>query len=84
MNKTNFINELKTRVQLTDEQATTVNDVFENNFVIRKKNEEKIVAQIVEALGVDECRAKEIYDCGYDLIGGGIVGKLKHPFGAQD
>lgn len=84
MNKINFINELKTRVQLTDEQAVTVNDIFENNFVIRKKNEEKIVAQITEALGVDEGRAKEIYDCGYDLIGRGIVGKLKHPFGAQD
>lgn len=84
MSKTNFINELRARVQLTDEQAATVNDIFENNFVIRKKNEGKIVAQIAEALGVDECRAKEIYDCGYDLIGSGVVNKLRHPFGAQD
>ena len=84
MTKKTFISELANRTGITNEQAATVNDIFESNFVFKKKNYEKIIAQIGEKLGFDEVKSKEIYDAGYDLIGDSIVNKIKHPFGSQD
>ncbi len=84
MTKKTFISELANRTGITNEQAATVNDIFESNFVFKKKNSEKIIAQIGEKLGFDEAKSKEIYDEGYDFIGDSIVNKIKHPFGSQD
>lgn len=83
MNKTTFIEELKNKTGLTGEQAAAVNEIFESNFFLKKKNSDKIISQISEKLSLDNDRAKEIYDATCDLIGNQIVGKLKHPFGPQ-
>ena len=84
MTKTTFINELANRTGITQEQASTVNKIFESNFIFKKNNSQKIIAEIGEKLGFDEAKSKEIYDEGYDFIGDSIVNKIKHPFGSQD
>ena len=83
MNKTSFIQTLSEREQLTQEQSTAVNEVFENNMIIGKKSREKITLEIAETLGVDGDRANEIYRTARDIIGTALKDKLKHPFGEQ-
>ncbi|MBR1390227.1 MAG: hypothetical protein IJ567_02050 [Lachnospiraceae bacterium] len=83
MNKTAFIEELKNKTGLTEEQAAAVNEIFESNFFLKKKNTDKIISQISEKLSFDNDKAKEIYDAAYDLIKNEIAGKIKHPFGPQ-
>ena len=84
MNKTDFINALAEKANLTVEQAACVNDIFEERNVLRKRNEPFFVTAIAEKLSVEEGRAKEIYDCAYDQIGSGIIGRLRHPFGERE
>ena len=50
MNKTDFINALAEKANLTVEQAACVNDIFEERNVLRKKNEPFFVTAIAEKL----------------------------------
>ena len=43
VNKTKFINELEKETQLSTEECLIINDVLENNFIIGKKNKNKII-----------------------------------------
>ena len=45
---------------------------------------ERRTSRFFEKLSVEEGRAKEIYDCAYDQIGSGIIGRLRHPFGERE
>ena len=43
VNKTKFINELEKETQLRTEECLIINDVLENNFIIGRKNKQKII-----------------------------------------
>lgn len=83
MNKSDFINELQSKSQLSVEQCATVNDVLENHFVFRKKNRPKIVAELSERLGVDEAEADNIYELAMGIIKVGIKHAVRRPIGSK-
>ncbi len=81
MNKTNFIAELCKKTGLSTEDGSKVNDVIENNNLLG--NAAKIVSQIAAKLNISEEQAQDILAKAKDIIGGGIMDKIKNPFGGQ-
>lgn len=83
MNKEKFVKELEKVTGLDNEKCVMINNILESNFLIGKKNKEKIVSDIVEQLGFTTLDAEKIYESAMSIIGTGIKDKLKHPFGSQ-
>ena len=73
MNKTDFIAELAKKTGLSAADSEKVNEVIESNNLLG--NAAKIVSQIAAKLNI-LAKAK-------DIIGGGIMDKIKNPFGGQ-
>ena len=46
-------------------------------------NAAKIISQIAEKLNISEEQAQDILAKAKDIIGGGIMDKIKNPFGGQ-
>lgn len=84
MNKEKFIKELESVTGLDNGKCTIINDILESNFVVGKKNKEKIVSGIMEKLEMTKEEAEKIYESAMSILGSGIKDKLKHPFGAQE
>ena len=84
MNKTEFIKQLSTSANITEEQAMQVNEIMEAHHVVGKNSKLAVVSEIAEKLGIDEAAAKEISDKASGLIAGGLKNKLLHPFGGND
>ena len=76
MNKTDFIAELCKKTGLSTEDGSKVN----NNLL---GNAAKIISQIAEKLNISEEQAQDILAKAKDIIGGGIMDKIKNPFGGQ-
>lgn len=83
MNKTEFIAELQKRTNRTSEQCFAVNSVLESNFIFRKKNRPKIVAQLMTELSVDEVEANDVFDIAMDIIRSAEKSAIKRPFGKR-
>ena len=83
MNKTDFIKELEIQIKLSAEQCAAVNDVLENNFIFRKKNKLKIVAELAERLGVGETEADSIFERSISIIKSEVNHSLRHPLGSK-
>ncbi|MBQ8131328.1 MAG: hypothetical protein IJ193_02430 [Bacilli bacterium] len=84
MNKKEVIEKLSKVTNLSIEQCTMINDVLEDNFIIGKKNKEKIISDIVEKVHLDEAKAEEVYESFAGIMKDGILDKIKHPFRSQD
>lgn len=84
MNKEKFIKELESITELDNEKCTIINNILENNFIVGKKNKEKIVSDIADELTVTKEEADKIYELAMSIIGSQIKDKLKHPFRLQD
>lgn len=84
MNKSGFIEELKNRTKLNDEDCVLVNDIIENNFIIGKNNKEIIVNEIKEKLSIDIVEAEKVYEITKDILLEEIKNKIKHPFKSKD
>ena len=81
MNKTDFIAELAKKTGLSAADSEKVNEVIESNNLLG--NAAKIVSQIAAKLNISEEQAQDILAKAKDIIGGGIMGKIKNPFGGQ-
>ena len=83
MNKSDFIKTLESTTGYTYEQCAVINDVLENHFVFRKKNEPKVVAELAEKLAVDEAEAIKIYEKSMAILRTEIKAARRHPFGER-
>lgn len=84
MNKEKFIKELENVTGLDNGKCIIINNVLESNFIIGKKNKEKIVSDVMEKLEMTGEEAEKIYESAMSILSSGIKDKLKHPFGAQE
>lgn len=84
MNKTEFIDKLKSKMNLTENESIIVNDILENHFLIGKNNKEKIIDDLINRLNINELKANEIYNTSMSIISNELKYKLKHPFKSQN
>lgn len=84
MNKKEFIEVLQDRTKLSIKECEIINDILESNFIIGKKNKDKIVSDIIRELEVEKEKAENIYETSMDIISSALKDKLKHPFKSQD
>lgn len=84
MNKSEFIEELEKKTGFDKEYCIKINDALEENFLIGKKNKQKIIASLIEKLNIDEEKANEIYNIASSIIATSIKDKIKHPFKGND
>ena len=68
MNKSGFIQELKNKTKLTNENCIIVNDILEDNFIIGKNNKESLINMIKEKLYISETEAENIYEIAINII----------------
>ncbi len=84
MNKKDFIAELAKKTGLSTDDSAKVNDVLENNNLLAGLgNAGKIISDIAAKLGIGEEQAKDILEKAKEIIGGGLMDKIKMPFGKQ-
>ena len=84
MNKSGFIQELKNKTKLTNENCIIVNDILDDNFIIGKNNKESLINMIKEKLYISETEAENIYEIAINIIVEEIKYKIKHPFKSKD
>lgn len=84
MNKEKFVSELGKVTGLDDNKCVIINSILEDNFIVGKKNKEKIISDIEKQLGMNKNDSEKIYESAMSIIGSGIKDKLKHPFKSQD
>jgi nucleoid DNA-binding protein len=81
MNKTKFIEKLKETLSIDENTAVIINNILENNNIFGRKNKDKIINEMMDALKIDLEKAKEIYEKVMEIISSAIKNKIKHPFG---
>ncbi len=79
MNKSEFINELSKKTNLSEEESGKINEILEGTLFVGKKNKTKIVSEIVEKINVSEEEADNIYNSSMDLLKDGLIDKI-NPF----
>lgn len=80
MNKSGFIKELSNKLGYDEEKCTLINSVIEDTFIIGKNNKEKILADLVEKVGVSEEEADKIYNTAMEILVKSVKDKIAHPF----
>lgn len=80
MEKLDFISELVKQTGISTEDGEKVNQIFESNPLGDLGN---IIFLVAEKLGIGEDQAKGIVEKAKEIIGSGILDKLKNPFGNQ-
>lgn len=80
MNKTKFIQTLQEKLNTDENTAVIINNIIENNNIFGKKNKDKIINEIMDALKIDLEKAESIYEKVMDIITSAIKNKIKHPF----
>lgn len=83
MNKSEFIKELQSKADYSEEQCNIINSVLENHFIFRKKNKPKVVAELSERLGVDETEADNIFELSMSIIKAEIKHATRHSIGSK-
>ncbi|MCI8412026.1 MAG: hypothetical protein HFJ40_06325 [Clostridia bacterium] len=84
MNKEKFIKELEKVTGLDNGKCIIINSILESNYIVGKKNREKIMCDVMEQLEMSREEAEKIYEFVMSILGNGIKDKLRHPFGTQD
>lgn len=84
MNKEKFIEELSKVTKVDKNKCIIINNILERHFIIRKKNKEKIINDIINELNFSEDESESIYESAMSIIGTEIKEKIKHPFKNQD
>ena len=84
MNKEKVIKKLEDITGLDNEKCIIINNILESNFIVGKKNKEKIVFDMAEQLGLTIEEAEELYESVMSIIGAEIKNRLKHPFKSQE
>lgn len=84
MNKEKFIQELEKVTDLDNAKCIIINNILESNFIIGKKNKEKMILELEEQLNIQKEEAEKIYESAMSILASGIKDKLKHPFKSQE
>ena len=84
MNKTQFIKKIKEILNVDENTATIINSILESNNIFGRKNKDKIINEMMDALKIDLEKAESIYEKVMDLITSAIKNKIKHPFKSID
>ena len=84
MNKTQFIKKIKELLNVDENTATIINSILESNNIFGRKNKDKIINEMMDALKIDLEKAESIYEKVMDLITSTIKNKIKHPFKSID
>ena len=84
MNKTEFINALKSEINYSESNCLLINDILEKHFFIRSKNKDKIIEELINTFNIQENEALIIYVIARDILNREIKNKLKHPFKSKD
>lgn len=84
MNKSGFIDELSKQTGYDSEKCTVINSIVEDTFIIGKKNKEKMIERFKAELNFNDDEANRVYEIAMNILGSGVINKLKHPFGNQD
>lgn len=84
MNKEKFIKEIEEKLNIDNEKAIKITNIFEDTFFIGKKGKEKIIEKLVAELDIDLDYADEIYNEAITIINTALKEKLKHPFKSID
>lgn len=84
MNKTQFIKKIKEILNVDENTATIINSILESNNIFGRKNKDKIISEMMDALKIDLEKAESIYEKIMNLITSTIKNKIKHPFKSID
>lgn len=84
MNKTGLIKELSVKLDVSEEKASKIESMLEENFIVGKKNKEKTVELFMNELDLSSEEADELYNQSMDVIKDCLVDKIKHPFKDND
>jgi len=84
MNKTKFIQTLQEKLNIDENTAVILNSIIEDNNIFGKKNKDKIINEIIDALKIDLEKAESIYEKVMEIITSAIKNKIRHPFKSQD
>ena len=80
MKKRKYIEELSKELNCEYEYANKISDILEDNFLLGKKNKDKIINSFVREFDISIDEANKICDISYSIIMMGIKSKLMHPF----
>ena len=80
MNRLDFKNTLKDKLNMDDNKVESILEILDDNFFIGKNSKEKIVTEFVEKVGVDRIQAEKIYEDIMSTIAVNLKNKIKHPF----
>ena len=83
MNKSKLIKRLKEETDYSEDRCVLVNDILENNFIIGRKNKQKIINDLI-LKNFTEDEAENIYDISINIIMSEIKNKIKHPFKSKN
>jgi len=78
MDKTKFIDELAKRTGISIDKCEEINKILENTFLLGSKD--KIIEKIKTKLNLSDEIVNKVYDTAMDILGNGIMNKLKNPF----
>ena len=84
MNKEKYIKKLSEELNCDYEYASKISSILEDNFLIGKRNKEKIINQFMIELNINVEEANLIYNRSSSIISNEIKNKLKHPFRSLD
>ena len=83
MNNSKFIKRLNVETDYSEDRCVLVNDILENNFIIGRKNKQKIINDLI-LKNFTEDEAENIYDISINIIMSEIKNKIKHPFKSKN
>lgn len=75
MNKGKFVKKLKEVTKREENECVVINSILEDHFIIGKNNKEKIKADFIEKLNMNEEEADELYNICMETVVKGIFNK---------
>ena len=80
MNKKDFIEILKNKLNYDEEKCVKINSIVEDTFLIGKKNKDKMIERFINEIDISNEEANKIYEIVMNILTNNIKDKLKHPF----
>lgn len=80
MNKKGFIKEITEKLQCDEERSIAIESIVEDHFIIGKNNKEKVIADLMEKLGMDREEADKTYNTVSEIMAKALKDKIIHPF----
>lgn len=84
MNKTKYIEKLSKELNCDLKYAGKISDILEDNFLLGKKNKEKIINSFINELNINVDEANKIYNISISIIAKEIKNKIRHPLKKYD